>query len=360
MIPLSYICAFLPHFIVRFRRSFKFLKINQNSFTWRSVRFAVSNKSRGSITLSLKQTARDPILIFPRAFSIHFHTTCRFAKWKTSKIVSLFKDGDRRDPGNYRGIALQSYKRKLFTTLLNNRITQHLETEGKELLCTAQNGFRSTGNRSCQDHLYTLTETLKNRRAIGANTYGFYMDLSKAFDMANKKLLEIKLRKKGIKGKVLNAIKTLSGDMRAVASANEKISCEFNIERGTAQGCPLSPTLFDIYIDDLVHDLNKCQHGIQHTPVLAYADDILVMADTPEKLQEMVNMCHEWTCKWRMKANTIKSQTMQWLPNHDPNTPRPDCNMKFGKSEPRDLSITTTLSRLTRERERVGENLLTR
>ena len=156
------------------------------------------------------------------------------------------------------------------------------------------------------------------------------MDLSKAFDMANHILLEAKLRKKGIKGKVLNAIKTLNNDMRAVATANGKISQEFKIERGTAQGCPLSPTLFDIYIDDLVQDLQKCQHGIQHTPVLAYADDVLVMADTPEKLQEMIKICHDWTCKWRMKANTIKSQTMQWLPNHNPNEPRPDCNMKFG------------------------------
>ena len=69
--------------------------------------------------------------------------------WKTAKVVSLFKKGDKRDLGNYRGISLHSYARKVFTTIINARLTRYLEENN--LLCTAQNGFRNVGKRNCPD-----------------------------------------------------------------------------------------------------------------------------------------------------------------------------------------------------------------
>ena len=100
--------------------------------------------------------------------------------------------------------------------------------------------------------------------------------------------------------------------MNAIATEQGKRSDPFKLHRGTAQGCPLSPTLFDVFIDDLVEKLHRNKKGINEVSVLAYADDILTLAASPEELQEQVNICAEWTANWRMKANAKKSQVMAW------------------------------------------------
>ena len=119
--------------------------------------------------------------------------------------------------------------------------------------------------------------TFKNRRegkagindSKGKDTYGFFLDFSKAFDTCNHKCLEFKLRKLKVGNTLLRAIKRLYKNATAVASVNGCNSKEFPLKVGTAQGCPLSPTLFDVYINDLVLKLERSKHGCAECPVLA-------------------------------------------------------------------------------------------
>ena len=59
------------------------------------------------------------------------------------------------------------------------------------------------------------------------------------------------------------------------------------------QGDTLSPTLFNIYINDLAIELNKLHLGINfgdsHLCILLYADDMVLLSDSEEKLQKMFN-----------------------------------------------------------------------
>ena len=48
-------------------------------------------------------------------------------KWREGLIVSLFKKGDKEDPGNYRGITLLSVVGKVFCKILNDRLIQYLD-----------------------------------------------------------------------------------------------------------------------------------------------------------------------------------------------------------------------------------------
>ena len=58
--------------------------------------------------------------------------------WKDAQLVTLFKKGDRRLCGNYRGISLLSIPGKVFARILLNRLTTHAES----FLPEAQCGFR--------------------------------------------------------------------------------------------------------------------------------------------------------------------------------------------------------------------------
>ena len=59
--------------------------------------------------------------------------------WREGRIVSLFKKGDKEDPGNYRGITLLNVVGKLYSRVINNRLLKYLELneklhEGQEVL----------------------------------------------------------------------------------------------------------------------------------------------------------------------------------------------------------------------------------
>ena len=67
-------------------------------------------------------------------------------QWRKRLIVNLFKNGDKEDPGTYRGITL-SVVGKVFCTIVNNRLVQYLDCGGK--LHEGQAGFQV--GRSCTD-----------------------------------------------------------------------------------------------------------------------------------------------------------------------------------------------------------------
>ena len=93
-------------------------------------------------------------------------------------IVSLFKKGDREDPGNYRGITLLNVVGKLFNKVFNYRLMQWLEEHNK--LSESQAGFRFC--HSCVDNIFILNEVTQGRLQEGSKTFCFFLDIKKAYD----------------------------------------------------------------------------------------------------------------------------------------------------------------------------------
>ena len=82
--------------------------------------------------------------------------------WRAGDIVNIFKKGDRKDPGNYRGITLLNVVGKLYTKVMDSRLSTWLDTHGRLHVCQAS--FRS--QRSCIDHVSHACPT-SFRSALG-------------------------------------------------------------------------------------------------------------------------------------------------------------------------------------------------
>ena len=104
----------------------------------------------------------------------------------------------------------------------------------------------------------------------------------------------------GIKGKMYNLIASLySNAMACVKISNYKTSI-FDITSGVKQGDTLSPTLFSMFINDLVVDVKNLNSGVVaggiNVSILLYADDIVLIAPNENCLQKQLNVVNDW-CK---------------------------------------------------------------
>jgi hypothetical protein len=89
---------------------------------------------------------------------------------------------------------------------------------------------------------------------------------------------------------------------------------------GLKQGCPLSPTLFGLYIDDFEECvLAAAQRGMQldlpslgseAMPPLLYADDMALLATSAEGLQAQLGLLQQYCERWGLTVNTVKTKLL--------------------------------------------------
>jgi len=92
---------------------------------------------------------------------------------------------------------------------------------------------------------------------------------------------------------------------------NGRLSNFFDIDIGLRQGCLLSPLLFDIFIDGLVEEIRRTGKGVQYGEVLVgillFADDIVLVAESREDLEVLMEVVWKYSQKWRFLFNFDKS-----------------------------------------------------
>ena len=76
---------------------------------------------------------------------------------------------------------------------------------------------------------------------------------------------------------------------------------------GVRQGDPMSPTLFSLYINDLAKHLTENGPTLNFDNLsincLLYADDMVLITETEEQLQKLLDMMYVWCKKWQLKVN---------------------------------------------------------
>ena len=232
------------------------------------------------------------------------------------------RDGDLHDPGNFRPIALLSQLFKLYEAILNNRIINHLEGFDKDggpkpKLCEEQNGFRP--GRGCLDNLYLIRELALDQKFMQRGRKPLllaFLDIRKAFDRVCRPILWDRLFKKGINGRMWRVLKKLYSGFKGRAKIGSDISNPFRIDTGVVQGSRLGPTLFNIFFDDLITKFKLKFKGAQFSfgtslPILAYADDLVLISNDPTELQKMLDFVSKYALENEFEFNNAKSKILK-------------------------------------------------
>jgi hypothetical protein len=242
------------------------------------------------------------------------------SRWGKSIVCPIYKGkGDKADRTNYRPIAIISVLSKLFEKILVPQLVDHLEVN--HLLSDNQYGFRK--NRSTQFatlHVAELVRGLLNTpNATKPIVSALLLDLSKAFDCVNHRLLLNELEHVGLQPLSLDLIRTYlsrrsqkvkisvrkSDTSTTVYSEEQKTTC------GVPQGSVLGPILFNIYVNSLSAVI--CE---PKTTLISYADDTTIISwgttleEIVKKTEANIIRVHEHLVSLGLTMNVQKTQYM--------------------------------------------------
>ena len=142
------------------------------------------------------------------------------------------------------------------------------------------------------------------------------MDLKTAFDTVPRHLLWQVLEELGIHGRVLDIIKSLYAHDSAAVRSSQGISAIFRCLLGVKQGCPLSPTLFGLYVDGLEKHLretagNDAPYLIDYlVPLLLYADDLILISTSAAGLQRQLDALQGFCEQRQLTVNLTKAKVV--------------------------------------------------
>ena len=175
-----------------------------------------SSKSPGYDNISnkiLKLTAKEISKPLTHIFNLTFQNGDIPEKLKLAIVTPIFKAGENNKYENYRPISVLSCFSKLLEKLMYKRLIDFIDKN--QILSKHQYGFRK--NRSTELAIIELVDKIAKGIDQGKYTLGIFLDLSKAFDTINHKILIKKLEHYGIRGICLKWFKNyLEGRKQAV------------------------------------------------------------------------------------------------------------------------------------------------
>ena len=265
----------------------------------------------GILTEYLKFATTNVVKILLQLMNIIFSKAIYPSAWTDNFLKAIYKSGPTDDPGNYRGLAIGSTMAKLYSTVLLNRLEEIITERGT--LSKNQIGFIK-GHRTA-DHIYVLKTLITKYTKNKGRLYAAFIDFRKAYDTVNRELLLKNLEEYDIRGKLWNNIKSIYNLVKYTIKIGNRAMNPITSNLGLKQGCPLSPLLFNLYINDISEQLKPTSEDsimLQNEKIthFMYADDLIIVASSKELLQDKLNSLSNFAEMKDLTINTKKSQVM--------------------------------------------------
>ena len=207
---------------------------------------------------------------------------------------------------------------KLLSKCVEHQILKQVE-DGSVCLSDSQGGFRAERSRydlilllrCAQEHYHPQGRATPPPGRTDRKLYAAFLDIKKAYDSVPHSKIVERLREAGVREELVRVVADLLWNRTTVIYGNT-----INIGRGVPQGDPLSPLLFILMLQPLSDALATLPCGGASLPGgltlkdLLYADDIALLAESPEDLNAMLHVCEQWATESGFIFSVEKSKVM--------------------------------------------------
>ena len=232
--------------------------------------------------------------------------------WTHSLVITLPKKGNLQLCQNYRTISLISHPSKVMLKIILNR----LQPQAEEIIAEA--GFRA--GRSTTEPIFNLRILCEKYLQHQHNLYHVFIDFKKAFDRVWHEALWATMRKYNINASIIRAVENLYDKAQSAVLFNGSTGEWFRTTVGVRQGCLLSPTLLNIFLERIMCEALDDHEGsvsIGGRPItnFRFADDIVVNAEEEEEAGVLLDRLDRTTTRYKMEISPDKTKMMTNNPN---------------------------------------------
>ena len=240
-------------------------------------------------------------------FNLSLHTGYIPPEFKTAKVIPIFKSESKHMYNNYRPISLLSSLSKLLEKIVAKQMMGYINKN--KIFTDLQFGFRK-GHNTIQPVIHFLDKIQEAlNKDIPEYTAAVFLDLKKAFDTANHRILLKKMEHYGFRGVSLKWFSNYLSNRKIFVTLNGEDSSPKPLSIGVPQGSVLGPLLFLLLINDL-------PLAVPALKVLLFADDTTFqlsgkkLTDLYTSLNSELSKALDWfTCN-KLTLNISKTKYM--------------------------------------------------
>jgi Reverse transcriptase (RNA-dependent DNA polymerase) len=227
--------------------------------------------------------------------------------WSEGILVPIYKKkGVKEEWANWRPITLLSFFRKIFESCFKEAIIGN----GFHFY---QGGFKK--KRSTLDQVAALNEAIRKYKKKFKNTCVAFLDIWAAYDTVDRTILWKKCRERNINERLIRILAGMARNNTNRVSINNFLSKEVYFRAGVQQGGTISPHLYNVFINGLCERIESSGIGIKSEsgkPICSFlfADDVALIAKDDRDLQELLNVCEEYSREMLFRWKPSKCEVL--------------------------------------------------
>ena len=238
-------------------------------------------------------------------------------QWRAYITILLYKrpkepnPAEAANPKNWRPIALLPTISKIFTGIIADRLSEWASSVAA--ISPSQKGCYA--GEGCFEHIQVLT-TLRDFASPSTPVHVAFLDLADAFTSVPHDLILDTLRARGVSDTCINILHSLYHNTSTSVANARGDRTTVRIQSGVRQGCPASPILFALAVEPLLrtpfHTGSGFKVGNEEVHVLAYADDLALVASSSQALQQKLAQLTARASLLGLRFNPAKCATLSW------------------------------------------------